>query len=80
MITKEQNIEFLNKLANILTKKISPSNLSSSVNKLFTSYLNIEKTEFIIWDNNSMLLKDFAQDWRIFDSNNSTNEINYIYP
>ncbi|MBQ9246327.1 GGDEF domain-containing protein [bacterium] len=79
MINKEENIEFLNNLANILTKKISPISTASEINKLFKNYLNIEKAEFIIWDNNSMLLKDFAQDWRIFDNGNSPQEINYIF-
>ena len=79
MINKDQNIEFLNKLANILTKKISPSDTANSINKLFRNYLNIEQTEFIIWDNNSMLLKDFVQDWKIYDNGNSPNEINYIF-
>ncbi len=78
MISKEQNIEFLNKLANLLTKKVSPVNTANSINKLFKNYLNIEKVEFIIWDNNSMLLKDFVQEWRVFDDN-STGGINYIY-
>ncbi len=79
MINKEQNVEFLNKLANLLTKKVSPSNISNSINKLFKSYFNIERTEFIIWDNNSMLLKDFVQDWKIYDNESSSQGINYIY-
>ena len=62
MIDKEKNIEFLNKLSNILTKKVSPVNTIGAINKLFKTYLNIEKTEFVIWDNNNMLLKDFVMD------------------
>ncbi len=77
MITKEKNIEFLNKLANVLTKKISPINTAIAINKLFKTYLNIDKAEFIVWDNNSLLLKDFVQDWKMYDSNNS--EVNYIF-
>jgi len=79
MINKDQTIEFLNKLSNLLTGKISPVSTANSVNKLFNKFLNIEKTEFVIWDNNNMLLKDFVQDWKIFDNDNSETEINYIY-
>ena len=79
MIKKENNIEFLNKLSNLLVKKISPINTVSTINKLFREYLNTEKTEFVIWDNNNMLLKDFAQDWKIFDESNQEKSINYIY-
>lgn len=79
MINKEKNIEFLNKLSNLLTKKISPINTVSSINKLFKEYLNTEKTEFVIWDNNNMLLKDFAQDWKIFDEANQEKSINFLY-
>ena len=79
MINKENNIEFLNKLSNLLVKKISPINTVSSINKLFREYMNIDKTEFVIWDNNNMLLKDFAQDWKIFDESNQEKSINYIY-
>ena len=79
MISKEQNTEFLNKLANILSGRISPVNTVNAVNKIFKSYLNFESTEFIIWDNNSMLLKDFVQDWKIYDNETSSQGINYIY-
>ena len=79
MIKKEQNIEFLNNLANILTKKISPSNTISEINKLFKTFLNIEKVEFVIWDNNNMLLKDFVWDLKIFDNNAREKVINSIY-
>lgn len=78
MITQEQYIEFLNKLAEIVSKKISPSNFSNALNKLFKNYLNIEKTEFIVWDNNSMLLKDYVQEWRIYE-NSAHEQINYLF-
>ncbi len=77
MFTKDQ--EFLNKLSNMLTKKISPVNTAGAISKLFKTYLNIDKSEFIIWDNNNMLLKDFVRDWKIFDNENSETEINNIY-
>lgn len=79
MAVKELNIEFLNKLANTLTKKVSPSVVSNSINKLFKTYLNIHKTEFITWDDNSMLLKNFAKDREHAGHNDLSGEINYIY-
>ncbi|MCD7739773.1 MAG: GGDEF domain-containing protein [Candidatus Gastranaerophilales bacterium] len=77
MNTKEQ--EFLNKLSNILIKKISPVNTTGEISKLFKNYMNIDKTEFIIWDNNNMILKDFALDWKVFNNDDIETEINYIY-
>ncbi len=77
MIKKEQNIEFLNKLSNILTKRVSPVGTILSINKLFKTYLNVEKAEFVIWDNNNMLLKDFSNDWKIYDG--EAREINFVY-
>ena len=79
MINKEQNIEMLSKLANILSKKISPVNTANSINKLFKTYLNVTKAEFVVWDNNSMLLKDFVQDWKFFDNYTSSVKINSIF-
>ena len=79
MINREKNIEFLNKLSMLLVKKISPINTVSSINKLFREYLNIDRIEIVIWDNNNMLLKDFAQDWKIFDEGNQEKSINYVY-
>ena len=76
MIKKEQNTEFLNKLANILTKKILPANIVNSINILFQTYLHLEKTEIIIWDNNSMVLKNFSNNYEL---SNTISEINYIY-
>ena len=79
MFDNMNNIEFISRLANILAKKISPSNTVNSVNKLFKGYLNIDFIDFIIWDSNNLLLKDFVCDWKIFDDENQEKEINYIY-
>jgi len=68
MIKQENNIEFLNKLSNMLAKRVSPVSTVLAVNKLFKSYMNIDKTEFVIWDNNSMLLKDFSNEWKSYGS------------
>ena len=76
MIDNMKNIEFLNKLSNILIKKISPAVTTGEINKLFINFLGIEDTEFVIWDNNNMLLKNFAQDLKIFDDNFS--QYNFI--
>ena len=79
MLQKEKNIDFLNKLSSILTKKISPSNTIGEINKLFRAYLNIDKAEFVIWDNNNMALRDFVCDWKLFDSDIKEKGINTIY-
>ncbi len=75
----KENILFLNELANILSKKISPVTTISSVSKLFRSYLKINRLNFVIWDDNNMMLKDFVQDWKFYDDNDSSREINYSY-
>ncbi len=77
MIKREQYIEFLNKLSNILIKRVSPVGTILSINKLFQTYLDTEKAEFVIWDNNNMMLKDFSNDWKIYG--NDEKEINYAY-
>ena len=41
MINKEQNIEFLNKLSNILTKKVSPTNTIGAINKIFKNFISV---------------------------------------
>ncbi len=79
MISKELNTDFLNQLANILTQRISPVNSANSVNKLFKTHLNIDKTEFVIWDNNNMVLKNFVKDWEVYENNGLTGEINFIF-
>lgn len=75
----QNNIDFLKTLSNILISKISPGNTTSSVCKLFKSALNIGSVEFIVWDNNNMLLKDFVQDWKIYEDNEKFKAINYVY-
>ncbi len=79
MTASEKNIEFLNKLSNILVKKISPSVTTAAINKLFINFFDIKNAEFVIWDNNNMLLKNFGQDLKIFDNKNQPEENNYIY-
>lgn len=79
MSEKKKYIEFISKLSNILAKRISPSGTIHSVNKLFKEYLNIESSDFVIWDNNNMQLKDFVQDWKVYDDENQTKEINFLY-
>ena len=48
MAKKNKNLEFLNKLSILLSGKISPVKTIGEINKLFKSYLNIEKSEFIV--------------------------------
>ena len=71
----KNNVEFLNKLANILAHKISPVNTIVSIKKLFKRYLNVDKVEFITWDNNNVMLRDFIQE----SNENKETEINGIY-
>ncbi len=73
------HIEFISRLANILAKRISPSHTVSDINKLFKTYLNIEKIDFIIWDDNNFQLKDFICDWKIYDEKSTTNNFNFIF-
>lgn len=75
----KENIMFLNELANILSKKISPVTTISSVSKLFNNHLKINKLNFVIWDDNNMMLKDFVQDWKFYDDKDSSKEINFSY-
>lgn len=77
MIKQEQAIEFLNKLSEISVKKISPANTVYAIKKVFKSYLEIYNAEFVIWDNNSMLLKDFEDNWNVYDSDNT--DVNGVY-
>ncbi len=79
MDKEKSNINFLNKLAGILAKKFSPNNSIMSINKLFKAQFDFEKTEFVIWDNNNMVLKDFLMDSKIFESDDKENTINSIY-
>ncbi len=79
MENHKENILFLNELANILSKKISPVTTISSISKLFRNYLKISRINFVIWDDNNMMLKDFVQDWKFYDDNDSSREINYSY-
>ncbi len=73
------NLQFLNELANILSKKISPVTTISSISKLFRNYLKINRLNFVIWDDNNMMLKDFVQDWKFYDDDDSSKSINFSY-
>ncbi len=75
----KNEIEFLNKLSNILSGQISPITTISAVNKLFKQHLEINDTEFIMWDNNNMLLKDFIRDNNFYNDEMLAKEINNIY-
>ncbi len=57
----EKYLEFLNELSEILFKKLSPFNTILSVKKLYKSYLDIEKSEFIIWDNDNFTLDEITE-------------------
>lgn len=79
MGNEQENLNFLNKLAGILTKKFSPNSSIAAINKLFKTHFSFGKIEFVIWDNNNMVLKDFLMDSKIFDNNEKENTINNIY-
>lgn len=76
MINNINNFEFLNRLANLLTKKLSPDSITLDLNNIFKSYLNLQKTTFIIWDNDNMSLKNFFE---TFNSQHVENQINFIF-
>ena len=63
-IKEYKSIEFLNKLANMLSKRISPLTMLSSLKKLFKTYLSVDSVELIVWDNNNFQLQDFIQDYK----------------
>ena len=69
----------LNELANILSKKISPVTTISSISKLFRNYLKINRLNFVIWDDNNLMLKDFVQDWKFYDDDDNSKSINFSY-
>ena len=72
-------IELLNELSNILSAKMSPLRTMPAVEKLFNTYLETEKVNFVIWDNNNMRLKDFVKNTEIGNTEGSSNQINYAY-
>ncbi|MCD7878645.1 MAG: GGDEF domain-containing protein [Candidatus Gastranaerophilales bacterium] len=79
MTQQYKNMDFLNKLSGILTKKISPARTISQISKLFKTYLKIEKAEFILFDNNNVIIKDFITDWDYLNDETQTAGINSTY-
>lgn len=79
MKKEKKYIEFLHHLSNILAQKVSPVTTIFAINKVFKEYLNTNKISFVIWDNNNMMLKDFVQDWKIYDDSSQEKEINFVY-
>ena len=76
MEKQNNNLDFLNKLSNILSEEIYPINTIASLNKHFKENLQIEDAEFIIWDGNNMILKDFIRDYELINNESKTIEIN----
>lgn len=79
MKENKRNIEFINKLSDSLSGKISPLNTVNDINKLFKQYINADYTDIVIWDNNNLQLKNFAADWKVSEENTGLKEANYIY-
>ena len=72
-------IELLTKLADIFSTKLSPLRTMSAVDNLFNSYLETEKINFVIWDNNNMRLKDFVKNIEIGNQEGNASQINFAY-
>lgn len=62
----KKNLEFIQKISEILSERISPSRTIFEVKKIFKSYFKTDNLEIIVWDNNNMLLKNFVQDWKVY--------------
>jgi len=77
MINSINGIEFLNKLSGVFTEKIPSEKAIDIVNELFQNYLKLDKTEFIIWDNSNMLLRNFSDKQE--GSIDISNGINFVY-
>lgn len=78
-MNKINDYEIINKLMNVLVKKISPINTISSVNKILKANLNVQNLNLIVWDNNILMLKDFVQDWNIYVNDEKNQRINSIF-
>lgn len=78
MVT-DKYITFLNKLAETLSKNTSIGIKSDAVTKLFKSYLDITSANFIIWDNNNMILRDFVREWETYEQYSDKQGINNIF-
>ena len=72
-------ITFLNKLADLLSKNTSIGIMSDSVVKLFKNYLEANSINFIIWDDNNMILRDFVREWETYEQNSDRQGMNNIY-
>ncbi len=71
-------IKFLNNLSEILSKKISPFNTILAIKKLFKSYLKIEKSDFIIWDNDNFRLNEIG-DLKVSRNIKRNYQMNMLY-
>lgn len=78
-MNKTGYITFLNKLSLQLSKNVSIVIMADAISKLFKTYLETEKINFIIWDNNNMLLRDFIREWEVYEQNQDKFGVNTIY-
>ena len=46
---------------------------------MFKNHWGLENINFVIWDNNNMMLKDFVQDWKLYDDESQSKSINISY-
>lgn len=78
-MTKNNEINFLNKFARQLTKNVSVGILGEALEKLYNSYMDISEADIIVWDNNNMLLRDFIREWKTYDADSDNTGINNFY-
>lgn len=78
-MAKNNEIIFLNKLAEQLSKSVSVGILGDALEKMFAAFMDIKTLDIIVWDNNNMLLRDFIREWKVYDNSPDNIAINNVY-
>ena len=64
---QNNNLQFLNKVADILIKDFDISQLSNELKNLLNNYVNIENLVFYVFDNVTNTMRDCVNSWCIVE-------------
>lgn len=72
-------LDLLAGISKVLTENFESTDIVNQLNKVFTKFMEIEKLDIYIYDDNTSALKDFSKRWVIIDEFNKNDDTDSLY-
>lgn len=78
-MTQTFELELLANISKVLTENSSPIDILSKLNSIFNKFINLDKLDIFVYDENTKTLRDFSRSWIIIDEFHKNADADKLY-